>query len=63
LDNHPGWVVQYHHPDILNYVSPTEFNEEAEPNSVTIGMIGRSARAQDADSLTIVHIEDKRTRT
>ncbi|MFX1251920.1 MAG: hypothetical protein ACFFCZ_09950 [Promethearchaeota archaeon] len=60
LKNYPGWVVEYHHPDILNYVSPNEF-EEDEPDHVSVGYIGRNKRREDAKSLNIVHIEDKRS--
>lgn len=60
----PGWVVYYHHPDMANYVSPEEFGEESEDqvrNDMIIGLIGRNKRNDDAQSLKIVHVEDKRT--
>ncbi len=60
----PGWVVYYHHPDMANYVSPEEFGEESEDqvrNDMIIGLIGRNKRNEDAQSLKIVHVEDKRT--
>lgn len=59
----PGWTVFYHHPDMANYVSPEEFEEESEDqirNDMIIGLIGRNKRNQDAKSYKIVHIEDKR---
>lgn len=56
LDTFPGWIVTCHHPDILNYVPPDEFNEE-EPPGVMIGMIGRLAREQDAEELSVIHVE------
>ena len=59
LTDRPGWVVTGHHPDILNYVSPDEF-EEDEPTEVAIGLLGRGKRDADSRSLNIVHIEDKR---
>ena len=58
LDAYPGWVVTYQHPDILNYVSPDEVSSGAE--DVTIGLLGRSKRDLDGESLTVVHVEDKR---
>ncbi|NPE09182.1 MAG: hypothetical protein GNW80_12930 [Asgard group archaeon] len=60
----PGWVVYYQHPDMANYVSPKEFGEESEDkvwNDMIIGLIGRNKRNEDAQSLKIVHVEDKRT--
>ncbi|MCG3254352.1 MAG: hypothetical protein KAX09_10895 [Candidatus Heimdallarchaeota archaeon] len=47
-----------------NYVSPEEFEEESEDkvrNDMIIGLIGRNKRNEDAQSLKIVHIEDKRS--
>ena len=59
LSNHPGWAVTGHHNDILNYVSPEEF-EDDNPSDVAVGLTGRQKRDEDAKSLKIVHIEDKR---
>ncbi|NHK29799.1 MAG: hypothetical protein FK730_00510 [Asgard group archaeon] len=63
LDNNPGWVVLYHHPDILNYVSPEEikkeFSEDLIGDQMTIGLFGRKKRHDDAISLKIIHIEGK----
>jgi hypothetical protein len=54
-----GWVVTGHHPDMLNYVSP-EDSPDPNPSGLAIGLIGRGSRDQDAHSLKIAHIEDKR---
>jgi hypothetical protein len=59
LANYPGWVVTGHHPDMLNYVSPDEVEEDGSADFV-IGFIGRSKRDEDANTLKIIHIEDKR---
>lgn len=59
LLNYPGYAITGHHPDILNYVSQEETGEE-ERNDVVIGMLGRQKRHDDAISLKVVHIEDKR---
>jgi hypothetical protein len=59
LANYPGWIVTGHHPDILTYVAPDEFDEQ-EPAEVMVGLIGREKRDQDAAELHILHIEDKR---
>ncbi|NHJ38414.1 MAG: hypothetical protein FK731_00170 [Asgard group archaeon] len=65
LDNNPGWVVLYHQPDIMNYVSPEEiikeFSEELLGDQLTIGLYGRKKRHEDAMKLNILHVEDKRT--
>lgn len=55
---HPGWVITYDHPDILNYVSPDEVASDA--SDATIGLIGRSKRHRDSIELKITHVEDKR---
>jgi hypothetical protein len=52
----PGWVVECHHPDILNYVNPSEL-EEPDSGDMIIGLHGRQKRGEDAQSLEIVHIE------
>jgi len=56
LEEVPGWVVHYHHEDILSYVSPEELDEQNSPDML-IGLIGRKKRANDAQELEIVHIE------
>ncbi len=60
LAEFPGWVVTCQHPDILDYVSPDEFDER-EPADVLVGLIGRSVRDQDARDPHVVHVEDKRS--
>ena len=53
----PGWIVEYSHPDIGNYVSPEELDSE-EPHSDEIGMTGREKRPSDFIALEIVHINN-----
>ena len=63
LSYYPVWVVRGHHPDILNYVSPDELNDELKNDDTedfNIGFLGRSKREDDSKSLNIIHIEDKR---
>jgi hypothetical protein len=55
LADEPGWVVTCHHPDILTYVSPDDLPPE--PPEVQIGLFGRDRRHEDAQQLTIVHVE------
>jgi hypothetical protein len=56
LEDILGWVVQYHHEDILNYVGPEELDTPDSPDFM-IGLIGRKKRADDAQELEIVHVE------
>lgn len=58
LEEDPGWVVAYDHPDILNYVSQEEAGEDA--NDWKIGLRGRSKRDEDATDLNVIYVEDKR---
>jgi hypothetical protein len=60
LANSQGWVVTCHHPDILAYVPANEANTPQTPEML-IGLIGRSIRAQDAEELNVIHVEDKRS--
>ena len=68
LGSDTGWIVTYHHPDILNYVSPEEimrvrkyaFPEEFDDRDPTIGLFGREKRRKVAETLKIIHVEDKR---
>lgn len=53
-----GWVVTCHHNDIFTRVSPEDAG--AEPSDLTVGMYGRFKRGEDAASLRVMHIEDKR---
>lgn len=67
LKNYPGWLVFYHHPDMANYVGPDELEEEEANDPIglelVIGCIGRNKRHEDAISLNIVHVEDKRSQS
>jgi hypothetical protein len=56
----PGWAVYGHHNDVLTYVGPEEVDASEEPQSLTIGLLGRSKRGRDGTELTVVHVEDKR---
>ena len=58
LDNETGWVVTSHHNDILTYVCTEEAGDD--PSDLSVGLLGRSKRGQDADSLIVIHVEDKR---
>jgi hypothetical protein len=58
LENGLGWVVTCHHNDILTFVSPDELGHDV--NDLTIGLLGRSKRGQDAEGLRVVHVEDNR---
>ena len=58
LDNGLGWVVTCHHNDILTFVGKSEVGEA--PNDVSVGLLGRTRRAQDAEELHVVHVEDNR---
>lgn len=60
LDKAPGWVVTGHHPDVLTYVDPGEVPEKDENTTLAVGLIGRAQRDQDAQDLTVIHVEDKR---
>lgn len=60
LDDDRGWVVTSHHNDILTFVGPDECSPDAE--DVTIGILGRSKRGQDAEELRVLHVEDMRHR-
>ena len=59
MKNYPGCVVLGHHPDILNYVPPEDFESDYE-NTASIGILGRHNRSLDAESLHIMHVEDNR---
>ena len=58
LDEYPGWVIEGHHPDILNYVAPSEV--PAGSDDVAIGLLGRGKRHKDGTAPQAIHIEDKR---
>ena len=61
LTEYPGWVVMCHHPEILTYISLDEVILPQTPDMI-IGLLGRSMRHADAESLEILHIEDRRGR-
>lgn len=58
LEDGSGWVVTSHHHDILTYVAPEEAGDN--PNEISVGLLGRSKRNQDAETLVVIHTEDKR---
>ena len=58
LENGSGWVVTCHHDDILTYVDSDDVDEGA--SELVVGLLGRSKRDQDAETLRVIHIEDKR---
>ena len=58
LDKIPGWIVEYHHEDILSYVSPSEVDGEHAGHMI-VGLHGRQKRGEDAQSLEIIHIEKR----
>ncbi len=59
LENYQGGVITGHHPDILNYISPEEL-EDNEINDVSVGLLGRYKRDEDSKSQKVVYLEDKR---
>ena len=58
LHNDAGWVVTSHHKDILTYVGSEESGDD--PSDLSVGLLGRFKRDQDAGALTVIHVEDKR---
>lgn len=56
LKNYPAWIVTYHYPEMMNYVSLLE----ALPGVLPMGMAGRRKRELDAAELQIIHVEDKK---
>jgi hypothetical protein len=56
LNDGTGWVVTCHHPDILTYVESTGGSPMSD---VAIGMVGRSMRDSDAETLEVVHVENR----
>jgi hypothetical protein len=55
-----GWIVTGHHPDMINYIAPEDSRLNGQESSFLVGMLGRSDRDEDSQSLKIVHIEDNR---
>jgi hypothetical protein len=58
LEDGRGWVVTCHHNDILTFVGADEAGPDTQ--DVVVGLLGRSKRAQDAEQLRVLHVEDKR---
>lgn len=62
LPNPPGgWIVVGHHPDMINYIASEDLTAP-DSSRLKIGLLGRENRDQDAHSLKIVHVEDKRVK-
>lgn len=57
LAEYPGWVVTCHHPDILNYVPADALAEKAGPPDLLVGLMGRSARDEDARHPVVIAIQ------
>jgi len=57
IDVAQGWVVTCHHPDILTFVAE---GDVADPGPLTVGLLGRTRRDQDAEELRVVHVEATR---
>ncbi|CRG91070.1 hypothetical protein PISL3812_08118 [Talaromyces islandicus] len=55
-----GWIVVGHHPDMINYIAREDGRLNGQENSFLVGMLGRTDRDEDSQSLKIVHIEDNR---
>lgn len=53
-----GWVVTGDHPDLLVHVGPEEVAPGA--GDLSIGLLGRGHRGDDAARLEVVHVEDRR---
>ena len=58
LPDDRGWAITGHHPDVLTLLLPDEVSPEA--SELAIGVIGRSKRGRDAQTLRVVHVEDQR---
>lgn len=58
FDEGLGWGVTFDHPDLLTLVLPSEIS--ANPSELMIGLMGRGKRGDDAETLRVVHIEDRR---
>jgi len=59
LQDKSGWIVTGHYPDMLNYVGPEDLRK-GNSSDLIIGLLGRGKRESDAQSLNIIHVEDKR---
>ncbi len=64
LDDLPGWLIVYAHPDIANCVDQDILRENDFEDQIDmhmgIGLFGRHLRQEDSKTLAIIHIEDKR---
>jgi hypothetical protein len=58
LPDDRGWAITGHHPDVLTLLLPDEVGPDA--SELAIGIIGRGKRGRDAESLVVVHVEDRR---
>ena len=68
LTDHPGWVVTYEHPDVLNYIHPDEVADispptdgglsEADAQGFIVGLLGRSLRERDSDNPQNIHVQE-----
>ncbi len=56
-----GWAVASHHPDIHTLVGPDEVDSPR--GSIPIGLVGRQKRNRDAETLEVLHVEDRRDGT
>jgi hypothetical protein len=54
-DSIQGWIVEYAHEHLANYVSPDEV--DTEPSAALVGLIGREKRAADSRSRNIMHVD------
>ena len=60
LAKNMGWGVTSHREEIFTLVGPGELSGAA-ANSLSIGLLGRSKRSQDASELTVIHVEGRRS--
>ncbi len=54
-----GWIVTSHHNDIVTYVSRSEVDEDT-ASALSIGLLGRAKRDQDARECEVVYVEERR---
>lgn len=59
LPDGTGWVVTSHRPGLCTFVARTELKHDA-PDDLHIGLHGRAKRHRDAQSLKVIHCEDRR---
>jgi hypothetical protein len=53
-----GWAVTCHHPDILTLLLPCEASHDS--STLVCGILGRTKRGLDAETLKVIHVEDRR---